>query len=134
MRIIRYTSRQVYARPCLLDRLRHLTNQGPDYGDPWGSSLIKILNKEVSGIFFLAWKNSKVIAQCFVQSRSDRQYQVNIYVDPLYRKKGLGKRLAFKAKRFAEKHNKKIYYGTGTRPFNRVYEGFGFINDYEYHE
>ena len=127
MRTLKYTSDQIYARPELVKALKKLTMG--NYGE-----LRDLIRKEYKGTYFLVWKNGQVIAQCFVQQRSvDASLQVNIFVKPEYRRMGLGKRLAFKAKLFGKQKRRRMYYGNSLYyKFEELYESLGFIDGYEY--
>ena len=127
MRTLQYTSEQIYARPELVEVLKKLTMG-------LNGELCDLIKKQHKGTYFLVWKNSKVIAQCFVQQRTvDASLQVNIYVDSKYRRMGIGKRLAFKAKLFGKQKRRKMYYGASIYyKFEELYSNLGFIDNYEY--
>jgi GNAT superfamily N-acetyltransferase len=127
MLIKTYTDEQIFARPTIVSKLRELTNQGQPHDFYSGSAMRDDLRARRAGQFFLAWHSGKIIAWALMNRTWDGNLQLGCYVQPTYRRKGIGSKLCNKAKKFAAKTGEAIHFQDSRRGLGYdMYEKAGF--------
>lgn len=108
MRIRFYDTKSVFKRPDVVKRLRFLTNGG------WGrhsvgSGMLENLENLKPGWIILAWEKGQIIGWSYLWERwGDRDLQIGVYVSRKWRRKGIGSKLARKAKEFAAEFERQV--------------------------
>lgn len=127
MLIKTYTDTQIFARPAIVKRLRELTNQGKPIDFYRGSAMRDDLRSRRPGQFFLMWRLRKIIGWGLLNRTLNGNYQACCYVEPSHRRKGIGRKLCNKMKKFADKSGETINFQDQTDGLgHKLYTDTGF--------
>lgn len=127
MRILEYDSSRVYNRPNFVARLKGLTNlrEGID------SALDADLEAETKGRFFIAWIDGIIRGWGLVSNHGSGHLQVGVYIQPEYRRQGIGGAICKRIKKYAALKRKLVHYCTNSPDHGLyMYEKSGFVEDF----
>ena len=118
MKIIKHSHKQIYKQPQVLKRLKELMNS---YST--GSAMREDMNARRAGKVFLARNRKFIMGWAFVsRRRHDAALQISVFVDPEFRNRGIGSKLTAKAKKYASRKKKRLYYSPCSRYGERMYD------------